>query len=717
VATVAQISLPGQLVRTRRFTSGVPRQFTVTADGAVVLFLRSRAGDDPAACLWALDAGSGRERLLADPAVLTGPAAAAAHGAEPAAHGAEPAAPAHGGEPRGQGPAVPDGGIGAYAACPASGLVAFALAGELWTVDAAGGPARRLPARAPVADPRPAPGGRWIAYLSGGALRVIGAEGDGDRPVAEPDGPDVAFGAGEHTAATPLDSPRGYWWAPDGARLLVARVDCAAVALWHIADPAEPAKAPAVMRYASAGTANADVTLWIAGLDGSRSQAHWDRAAFEYLVGAGWDSRGPYAVVQSRDQRTVRFLGIDPDSGTTTVLAEQHDACWVQLVPGLPARTSSGTLVGHADTDGTRHLTVGGAPVTPPGLQLRAVLGVDGEEILFSASSEPTQTHLWSYRPGGGLHRLTDGAGVYSGARRGGTLVEIAGCADRPGGSVTVLRKGRPGIGIPSFAERPVLSPQPAPLSLGPRKLRAMLFYPSWHRPGSGPLPVLLDPYGGAGAQRVTAELDWRSLVAQWFAEQGFAVLVADGRGTPGRGPAWEREVYGDLFGPVLDDQVTALREAARLHPDLDLGRVGIRGWSFSGSLAALAVLRRPEVFHAAVAGAGVTDQHLYNTHWRERFLGHPAKFPQRYEASSLVRAAPQLTRPLLLIHGLADDNVHVANTLLLSRALLAAGRPHEVLLLPGAGHQAFGSAVAEHLLWHQVRFLRQHLAAEPPAN
>lgn len=265
-----------------------------------------------------------------------------------------------------------------------------------------------------------------------------------------------------------------------------------------------------------------------------------------------------------------------------------------------------------------------------------------------------------------------------------------------------------------------MLDVRATPLVLGPRELRAVLYLPSWHRTGGRRLPVLLDPYGGAGRQRVTAELDWRALVAQWFAEQGFAVLVADGRGTPGRGPDWEREVHGDLFGPVLEDQVTALHEAARRNPDLDLTRVGIRGWSFAGSLAALAVLRRPGVFHAAVAGAGATEQRLYHAVWRERFLGDPGEHPERYEAYSLVRAAPLLTRPLMLIHGLADDNVHPAHTLRLSGALLAAGRPHEVLLLPGVGHQAMGTAAAGDLLGHQLRFLRRHLALSagtPPSS
>ena len=439
------------------------------------------------------------------------------------------------------------------------------------------------------------------------------------------------------------------------------------------------------MRYPAAGTANADVTLWIAALDGSRTQARWDRDAFEYLPGAGWDAHGPYAVVQSRDQLTVRFLGIDPASGETTVRCEQRDACWVLLVPGSPARTASGAVVSHADLDGTRYLTVDGAPVTPAGLQVRAVLGADGDEVLFTASAEPTETHLWTYRAGDGIRKLTAESAVHDGVRRAGTLVHVARGADRPGGQTVVARDGQPAVPVACLAERPVLDVHATRLVLGPRELRAVLYLPSWHRPGEGRLPILADPYGGAGLQRVTAELNWR----------------------------WEREVHGDVYGPVLQDQVTAVQEAARLCPDLDPDRVGIRGWSFGGSLATWAVLHRPDVFHVAVAGAGITDQRLYNAYWRERFLGHPDQFPERYEALSLVRAAPKLTRPLLLIHGLADTNVYPAHTLRLSSALLAAGRPHEVLLLPGAGHQAPSEEIAEKLLWHQVRFLQRHLGVD----
>jgi dipeptidyl-peptidase 4 len=672
---VTTAGLPAQIVRTQRFTLGVPRQFTVAMDGTVVLFLRSRAGDDPVTCLWALDLCSGTERLLA------------------------------GGT-----------GIASYAADDGARLAAFTLAGGLWAVDTATGEARSLPAASPAADPRPDPSGRWIAYAHGGALRVIAADGTGDRPVAAPDRPDVVFGIGEEAGIVALQGTRGYWWAPRGDRLLVARVDSSAVGRTYLADPAEPRRPPRCVRYPAAGQANAEVTLWIAGQDGSLIEVCWDDNAVEYVPRAGWDAHGPYAVVQSRDQRMVRFLGIDPASGQTTVLAKQHDERWVQLVPGLPARSGSGALIGHDDLLGTRHLTVDGTPVTPPGLQLRAVLSVDGDGVLFTASGNPAETHLWSYQPADGLRRLSHEPGAHTGVRRGGVLVHVARCAnaDRPGGRFTVFRESKPPLRITSLAERPVLGLRRAILALGPRALPAALYLPSWHRPGSGLLPVLVDPYGGASMQRVTAELDWQCLVSQWFAEQGFAVLVADGRGTPGRGPEWERAVHGDPFGPVLDDQVTALHEAARLQPDLDLRRVGIRGWSFGGSLAAVAVLRRPDVFHAAVAGAAVTDPRLHNAHWRERFLGHPDEFPERYAECSLVAAARSLARPLLLMHGLADDNVLPANTLRLSAALLAAGRPHEVLLLPGAGHPNMGPGISEQLLWHQLRFLQQHLGITP---
>ncbi|MBO0890708.1 MAG: S9 family peptidase, partial [Acidothermales bacterium] len=598
------------------------------------------------------------------------------------------------------------GGVVGFTADDAARTVSFTLSGRAYVVTAGGEP-REVPTLTPVIDPRVDPAGRRVAYVHRGALRAADLDG-GDRPYAEPDGEDVTYGLAEFVAAEEMSRTRGYWWAPDGERLLVARVDNSPVQRWYIADPAHPDREPAVHPYPAAGTANADVRLFVIGLDGSKVELSWDREAFEYLAKAGWPAQGPHIVVQSRDQRTVRILRVDPDTGATTLVHEDTDPAWVELVDGVPA-WSGDRLVWAADVDGWRRLLVDGEPVTPDGLQLRDVLAADAEGVLFAGSTEPTEVQVFAWAPDGGVTQLTHEPGVHTATRAGGTLVHTAATLGRHG-SATTVRRGDASWPVRSFAQTPSLTPSVRLSKVGERELRTAVLFPAGHVPGSRKLPVLLDPYGGPHGQRVLTSLRM-FYEPQWFADQGFAVVVADGRGTPGRGAAWERAVHGDLATPVLEDQVDALRGAADEYPDLDLDRVGIRGWSFGGYLAAMAVLRRPDVFHAAVAGAPVTDLSLYDTHYQERYLG-PDTGAQPYRVSSIVDDAPNLRRPLMIIHGLVDDNVVVAHSLRLSSALLAAGKPHTVLPLSGVTHMTPQEVVAENLLHLQVAFLRDALGA-----
>ncbi len=714
-------SFPRQEARTRRFTLGVPRAFRISPDGARVAYLRTRGGGDPVTCLWVLDVSRGAEHLVADPRAMGGDEA-----------DLPPQERARRERVREQA-----GGIVAYATDADLTVAVFAWSGRVYAVDLTGGGA--LPAEVavpgPALDPRPDPTGKRLAYVRAGALRVAslgsaagdgpagdGAAGDGaadDRVLADPRGAaHVTFGLAEFIAAEEMDRHRGYWWSPDGSALLVARVDEAPVTRWHIADPANPERPPADVGYPAAGTPNARVSLLLARLDGTSADVQVDWAAFPYLVTACWaGEHDPLVVVQSRDQRTMRLLSVDAGTGQAEVLREDTDPAWLEIVPGVPAWTADGRLVWTADREDTRRLLVGAdaEPVTPPGLQVRGVIGVDGDTVLFQASAEPTEVGLWAYGPGG-LSQLGDGTGVETGTRAGGTTVVSSRGLGDDGVTVRVYRDGGPVAELASLAERPALpAPRPALFGAGSREIRTAVLFPSWHQPGQQRLPVLLDPYGGPHAQRV---LKARSayLTAQWFAEQGFAVVIADGRGTPARGPEWERAVAGDLAGPVLEDQVDALREAAARFADLDTSRVAIRGWSFGGYLAALAVLRRPDVFHAAIAGAPVTDWRLYDTHYTERYLGFPDRDQENYQRSSLIswpeRAGQATVRPLMLIHGLADDNVVVAHTLRLSGALLAAGYPHSVLPLSGITHMASQETVAENLLLLQLDFLRTALAA-----
>ena len=686
-------AFPGQLARTQDFTLGVPRAFTLSPDGQRLLFLRSRGPEDRTSCLWLLDADV--ERLLADPDTL-----GQAGGGVPEAELVRRERARERGT-----------GIVAYAADTAARTVVFALNGELWTVDTGGGRPRRVAAAEPVIDPRADPTGRYVAYVSDGDLRVTGlADVGGDRLLSDPADsadPRVTWGLPEHVASESMYRYRGYWWSPDGTRLLAARADVTPVARWWIGDPADPARPPREVAYPMAGTANAAVSLHILGLDGTRVDVAWDRASFEYLPAASWDEHGPLISVQSRDQRTLRVLAVDPGTGETAVLHEQRDAAWVELIAGTPARTASGKLVLTEDRGGTRHLVVDGTKVTPEGLQIREVVAVDGESVLFLASDEPTEQHLWLYQDGA-PRRLSDGPGMHTGQRAGDAIVLSSFTDD--GHAVRVIRPDTKDTPVRCLDAAPLLPPRITWLSAGERAIRTALLLPSWYRPGERRLPVLLSPYGGPAAQLVVRARHGWLCEAQWFAESGFAVLIADGRGTPGRGPAWEKTVHLDKLSAPLEDQVIALRAAAEQCQDLDLERVGIRGWSFGGTLAAAAVLRRPDVFHAAVAGAPAIDQRLYDTHWSERFLGHPDQEPEAYDRSSLLLDAPALRRPLLLVHGMADDNVVPAHTLRLSAALLAASRPHQVLPLSGMTHMPTTEPGMAGLLRHQLAFFRDAL-------
>ncbi|MEU3708946.1 prolyl oligopeptidase family serine peptidase [Streptomyces catenulae] len=715
----ASVPFPRQHARTQRFTLGAPRGYTVSPDGARVVFLRSGSGTDRTQRLWVLDVAEGREFTAADPSALLA-------GAEEELSATE----------RARRERTRDGsaGVVGYAVDAAVEVAAFALSGRLFAAELRAGTARELPATGTVVDPRPSPDGRYVAYAADGALRVVRADGAGDgddRALATPDGPEVTWGLAEFIAAEEMGRHRGFWWSPGSDRLLAARVDTAPVRRWWIADPAHPDRRPAEVAYPAAGTPNAEVALAFLGLDGSRTDVVWDRERFPYLARVHWSAAGPpLLLVQSRDQRTQRYLTVDEGTGATRTVHEDTDPAWNELIPGTPAWTPDGRLVRVADTPdgvapGARRLFAGDRALTAAPLHVRAVLDIGDDDILFAASGPENHdigVHRVRHRGDGPAAVARLGARPYptvTSAVRGGDVVVLTQASlVRPGAQVEVVRLAADGTeervaAIGSYAQQPVLTARPRLVLAGERDIPCAVLLPEGHTEGDGPLPVLMDPYGGPHGQRVVAA-HHAHLTSQWFANQGFAVVVADGRGTPGRSPAWEKSLSRRVAEPVLQDQVDALHGLADRFP-LDLTRVAIRGWSFGGYLAALAALRRPDVFHAAIVGAPVTDLRLYDTHYQERYLGHPDEEPAVYAANSLVTdeglsGAREPHRPMMVIHGLADDNVVVAHSLRLSSALLAAGRPHEVLPLSGVTHMTPQEQVAENLLLLQVDFLRRSL-------
>lgn len=713
---------------------GVPRQCVVR--GGRVFFLRSRSGREATGLLSVAELGTGREAVVLDPVELGGE--------EGPLVGAE----------RARRERAREGGAGVvgFSVDEEGRRVALALGGRLVVVDLGadwpGGSepvgtsssgARVVAVAAGVVDPRIDPTGSRVAYVRDRALFVVDLASGEERLVLAPTTPTETVGLADFVAAEELGRLRGFWWAPRGDQVLVEVVDESPVATWWRSDPTEPAAPATPARYPAAGTANARWRLLACPLTGEVVElASGPTGDVEYLAQVAWPTGfSPLVSLLSRDQRRLLVVELDPGAAPAgpggsrgRLLGSEEDPDWVDVVPGTPARLSDGRLVTVGVRDGSRRLVVDGVAVTPSGLEVRGVEVAGSGVLVVGQADDAASQRLWWWEDGR-LAPLTEPEGWATGVAGrddAGRPVVIAqvGRLGRPGPETRGLRPppdgperdGRPApddrwvetLVVASRAEPPPCAVGPQILRRRPAERRVAVVLPEGHDGVAPPLPVLMDPYGGPHAQRVQAQAS-AFVLSQYLANEGFAVVVADGRGTPGP-PAFERAVRGDLAGPVLDDQVAALEDAAGRFPALDRSRVGIRGWSFGGFLAALAVLERPDVFHAAVAGAPVTDWRLYDTAYSERYLGSDpdGADADAYRRSGLLHRAAQLRRPLLLVHGLADDNVYVAHSLRLSAALTTAGRPHGFLPLPGVSHMTPQVAVRESLLRLEVAFFRREL-------
>jgi dipeptidyl-peptidase-4 len=638
-------SFPRQYARTQRLTLGEPRNVTVSPDGERAVFLRSRAGDDPVTCLWVQDLGAGTERLVADPLALL------------SIDGTEEDLPP---EERARRERMREGaaGVTAYATDEQVTVTAFALAGRLFVGGLLSGAARELTVEGPVFDPRPDPTARRVAYVSGSRLRIGELDGSSWELAGEDDA-DVTWGSAEFIAAEEMHRFRGYWWSPDGTRVAACRVDASRVQQWYIGDPSDPRTAPNAVRYAAAGTANADVSLHVLDLDGGSVDIVWDAPALPYLVDVRWtDDASLLVTAQSRDQRRLVVMEADAETGDTAVLFEDSDDAWVEIVPGSPAVLDDGRLVVAADREGRRCVLVDGVDVTPADVQVRAIVhsgtlagAGDGVTFLGNPIDDATVQHVYRW-DGTSVSRQTSTPGVHT-VSAGLPLVVRASTLLTPG-SVTGST-GR--VPIESHAERPLVRPSVTLAHVDSPKghrLATALLLPDGHDGSAAPRPPrprtrVRTRSGSAVAQRVPV------------------VAVVRGPGLRGRrrGRAWHpgRGVGVGARGRRRPRDGGARRPGGRLHalaeehPVLDLSRVAIRGWSFGGlprrarGAAATRTSSTPRS-----PGAPVTEWRLYDTHYTERYLGDPTVDAAPYAKSSLLPLAPQLTRPLLLIHGLADD-------------------------------------------------------------
>ena len=569
-----------------------------------------------------------------------------------------------------------------------------------------------------ASDVRVAPDGKQLSFVLKRELYIATikeAEISAPHRISPRATETIAWGIPDFIAAEEIHRQESSWWSPDSTALIFTGADEGAVNIWYVSNPTNPGDRPRTIRYPQAGTPNARASLFWWRAERELTKVIWDHDLFPYLVQVRWMGNEPTVIVQDRAQRSVEILRIDPHTGETSSIYRKHDPLWVELIEGVPLWSKDGRVVDAPDGE-PRRLRIGNRLISPYNLEVRKVIGqleCGGIVYLASPVEDARETHVWVSNPDREDHvKLSKREGVY-GAEIGGDTVVIfgSGLADRPHVAEVVLA-GKPDnerTSIKDYSARISNQPEPKFRRTEQSAIDYAIIYPRDYKE-DGPLPVLMDPYGGPWVQRcIKSSLAFT--VTQWFADQGFAVIVADGRGTPGRGRTWERAVAGDLITKAVEDQIAALDDAVEAGAPLDIDRVAVRGWSFGGYLAIMSVLLRPDRFHVAVAGAPVTDWRYYDTHYTERYLGQPDSNAEVYDRCSAVAAAERLTRPLLLIHGLNDDNVVIGHTLRLSQALFAAGKEHYVLPLTNITHMAASEQAAEHLLCAQLEFIQKGFA------
>jgi dipeptidyl-peptidase-4 len=594
--------------------------------------------------------------------------------------------------------------------------VMIPLAGQLYLLDRTSGSKQAIDPGGEAYDPHLSPDGKQIAFVRDGDLWVVGTSGAARRLTKHPEG--FEYGVADFAAMEELDRRRGFWWSPDSKQLLFQRSDNRNVDTIYVADARHPEKPPVPFKYPRAGRPNAILDLGMIDAAGGEPRwITWDHDKYPYLARVTWKPNAPVSiVVLSREQMDLAVIALEP----MRVLLTEHDDAWVNVprpgsfnyAAGAPLWIAQDKFLWTTERTGDWTLEVrdtsGNAkPLAIPGL--RTLLGVDANAAIVEASTDTLHQDIWRVPlDGSAPTKLSTEAGVSTADVEHGVVI-LATALEAGGRSMTAIR-GTTRHALPSVAEQPKLVPTTVfeHVELAGRTHFTTITRPRNYDPAKK-YPVLLKVYAGPHARMVEAMRDG-FVMDQWYADAGFIVVRSDGRGTPDRGRAWERAILKDLITVPLQDQVDALQAMGKRHPEMDMTRVGVTGWSFGGYFSAMAVLLRPDVFACGVAGAPVTDWSLYDTAYTERYMREPDHNPEGYKSTSALTHAAELARPMLIIHGITDDNVHFANTLALIEAMYVAGKYANVITL-SATHMVPDPKLNLAREQVQIDFFRQHLA------
>ncbi|NNM75815.1 S9 family peptidase [Sphingomonas sp. ID1715] len=725
LAALAALSLaPSAMAQTQKLTleriygnpplSGpTPRLVKLSPDGRWLTSLRNRPDEKERFDLWAVDTSTGAERMLVDSRKF--------------ATGAELSEAERMRRERAR--IADQTGIVAYDWSADARSLLVPLDGDLYlaTLD---GQVRRLTAT-PTSelDGTVSPRGKYVSFVRDQNLVVLDLATGKERALTRDGRDTLSWGVAEFIAQEEMDRRRGHWWSPDDKRIAVARVDESPVAIVTRSAIGADGTRVYAQRYPKAGTPNARVELYVFGVRGGKPvKVDLGPDPDIYLARVNWTADGSALLVQreSRDQKRLDLLSVDPVTGKSSVLFTETAQTWINLHDNLRA-LADGSILWTSERDGFSHLyrwrDGQWTQLTRGPWQVQQLLGVDGtrNRVWFTANRDtPLEWHVYStpLDAPGEPQRLTEpgysyGAKMDEAATR---LILSRSSTTQPpqdyladdGGKRLLWINENKVAGDHPYA--PFLKSHVAAEFGTLKAVDGQVLHYKLYRPRGAvrPGPVLQVVYGGPhGGRQVVNQ--WNDPFYQYLVDKGWTVFSIDNRGTADRGKRFEDAIYHAMGAVEVEDQLAGLAWLKR-QPFVDPKRVAVYGWSYGGYMTLKLLEAAPGAFAAGVAGAPVTRWELYDTHYTERFLGNPAIDPKPYESSDALANATAIRDPLLLIHGMSDDNVVFDNSTALMAKLQAAAIPFETMVYPGFGHRVAGPGVSVHVWRTIATFLDRQL-------
>ncbi len=683
----------------------------VSPDGARVTFLRGKEADRNRLDLWEYDVASGQTRMLVDSSVVL-PGTEVLSEAEKARRERQRIAAYS--------------GIVDYQWAPDGKALLFPLGGELYLYDLARSgreAVRKLTSGAGFAtDPRLSPRGGFASFVRERELWVIDLRSGREIRLTHDASETIANGVAEFVADEEMGRHTGYWWAPDDSAIAFIRIDESPVPLRQRHEVHADRTEVVDQRYPAAGDANVRVQLGTVAPKAGAKPRWIDMGPEQdiYLARVDWrDAQRLTFQRQSRDQHTLELVETTLASGAQRVLVTETSKTWVPLHDALRF-LPDGRFLWSSERSGYEHLYLASedgrtlTPLTSGEWSVDALLAVDAPAgwVWFAGTRDsPLEKHVYRVPLAGGeVQKLSTTAGMHAPvfARNASVYVDHWSSDTVPPQIELFANDGRRLATLlrndPADADHPFAKYRDAQLPVefgtltaadGRTELHYSLIRPAGFD-AKKKYPVVVYVYGGPATQTVTRAWPSRgdALFNQYLAQQGYVVFSLDNRGTPRRGRDFGGALYGVQGTVEVDDQLRGV-EWLKSQPWVDGARIGVHGWS-NGGYMTLMLLARTDAYACGVAGAPVSDWALYDTHYTERYMGLPAANPDGYRDARVLQHIDGLVGPeapkLLLVHGMADDNVLFTNATAVMSALQKRGQPFEMMAYPGARHGLSGA-------------------------